>query len=85
MKKLLLIVSIFNLIYVFITMTSDNLDNIFLVPFGFPLLTTVVLFTLSVISFIFDENGTSKRSLSILSTIINTLPILLVASMFVFL
>ncbi|WP_026859842.1 hypothetical protein [Jeotgalicoccus psychrophilus] len=85
MKKLLLLLSFLNLIYVFITMASDELDNIFLVPFGFPLLTTTVLFILSVVSFIFDENGTSKRTLSILSTIINLLPILFVASMFIFL
>lgn len=85
MKRLLLFISVLNLIYVFITMISDELDNIFLVPFGFPLLTTAVLFILSVVSFIFDENGTSKRTLSILCTIINLLPILQVAGMFIFL
>ncbi|MEK4554447.1 hypothetical protein [Jeotgalicoccus sp. FSL K6-3177] len=85
MKKLLLSVSVLNLIYVFISMVSDELNNIFLVPFGFPLLTTAVLFILSVVSFIFDENGTDRRTLSILSTIINLLPILFVASMFIFL
>lgn len=85
MKRLLLFISVLNLIYVFITMISDELDNIFLVPFGFPLLTTAVLFILSVVSFIFDENGTSKRTLSILCTIINLLPILQVATMFIFL
>lgn len=85
MKKLLLFISFLNLIYVFITLISDELDNIFLVPFGFPLLTTAVLFILSVVSFIFDENGTSKRTLSTLSAIINILPILLVSPMFIFL
>lgn len=85
MKKLLLFISGLNLIYVFITLISDELDNIFLVPFGFPLLTTAVLFILSVVSFIFDENGTSKRTLSTLSAIINILPILLVSPMFIFL
>ncbi|HBV23751.1 MAG TPA: hypothetical protein DEB42_08220 [Jeotgalicoccus sp.] len=85
MKKLLLFISVLNLIYVFITLISDELDNIFLVPFGFPLLTTAVLFILSVVSFIFDENGTSKRTLSTLSAIINILPILLVSPMFIFL
>ena len=85
MKRLLFFISVLNLIYVFITMISDELDNIFLVPFGFPLLTTAVLFILSVVSFIFDENGTSKRTLSILCTIINLLPILQVAGMFIFL
>lgn len=85
MKKLLLFISVLNLIYVFITLISDELDNIFLVPFGFPLLTTAVLFILSVVSFIFDENGTSKRTLSTLSAIINIFPILLVSPMFIFL
>lgn len=85
MKLLLLFISVLNLIYVFITSVSDEFDNIFLVPFGFPLITTTVLFILSVVSFIFDENGTSKRTLSILNTIINTLPILLVAQMFIIL
>jgi len=85
MKRILVFVSFLNLIYVFISMISDNPNNFFLVPFGISLITTVILFSISVVSFIFDENGTSKRTLSILSTIINVLPILLVASIFIFL
>lgn len=85
MKKILLIISLLNLGYVFITMISDNRDNLFLLPFGFPLLTTTLLFMLGVVSLAFDENVKYTKTLSGFIIGINLLPILFVASFFVFL
>lgn len=84
MKKVLLIISLINLGYVFITMLLDEMDNLFLVPFGVPLITTFLLVILGIVSLIFDENGTNKRTLSILIIGVNLLPILFVASLFIF-
>lgn len=65
-------------------MLLDEMDNLFLVPFGVPLITTFLLVILGIVSLIFDENGTNKRTLSILIIGVNLLPILFVASLFIF-
>ena len=69
----------------FFTMVSDELDNLFLLPFGFPLLTTVVLFSLGVISLAYEEHVKYTKTLSFIIIGLNLLPILFVMSFFVFL
>lgn len=86
MKKIiLLILTLLNLIYVFLTMVSDNLDNLFLLPFGVPLLTTVILFCLGAISLAYEEHIKFTRTLSYIIIGLNLLPILYVILFFVFL
>ena len=86
MKKIiLLLLTLLNLAYVFFTMVSDNLDNLFLVPFGVPLLTTVVLFCLGAISLAYEEHIKYTKTLSFIIMGLNLLPILHVISFFVFL
>lgn len=86
MKKIiLLILTLLNLIYVFLTMVSDNLDNLFLLPFGVPLLTTVILFCLGAISLAYEEHIKFTKTLSYIIIGLNLLPILYVILFFVFL
>ncbi|MFB9861037.1 hypothetical protein [Salinicoccus siamensis] len=84
MKKLLIVISILNLVYVYLAGVVEDTNNWFLVSFGVPVLTTFILLTLGIISLIFDENGTNKRTLSIIIIGINLLPLFVVASMFIF-
>ncbi len=87
MKKIiLLLLTLLNLAYVFFTMvSSDNVDSLFLVPFGFPLLTTVVLFCLGAISLAYEEHIKYTKTLSFIIMGLNLLPILHVILLFVFL
>ncbi|MFC3418028.1 hypothetical protein ACFOLA_00735 [Salinicoccus hispanicus] len=81
MKKALIILSILNLIYYFLAGTLDNTEGMFFIALG----TTSLLMILSIISLIFDENGTDRRTLSFIAIGINLIPLFVIGSMFVFL
>lgn len=84
MKKILLLLTITNLIYMLITMVA-NQHNIFLSALGLPTIIAFVMLFLGIISLIFDEDGRGKKTISIWIIMLNLLPLLNMLSVFIFL
>lgn len=84
MKKILLLLTITNLIYMLITMASDQ-HNIFLSALGLPTIIAFVMFFLGIISLIYDEDDRGKKTISIWIIMLNLFPLLNMLSVFIFL
>ena len=85
MRKILLVLSVLNLIYFFISMQFSHLDNIFLTPFFFPLFLNLLFLVLGSYTLSLDSTTKYMKILSIAIIVINLLPVIVMSLLFIFL
>ena len=85
MRKTLLLLSILNLIYLYICLNYSHIYNYFLLSIFIPLFLNLLFLMLGAYTLSIASDKKSDKIISILILIVNMVPIILICSVFLFL
>ena len=85
MRKTLLLLSILNLIYLYICLNYSHIHNYFLLSTFIPLFFNLLFLMLGAYTLSIESDKKSDKIISILLLIVNIVPIILMSSVFLFL